>query len=141
MNKNMPFSQIPQLYWKKIYISAILVENAVKSKNGKCLQIGVMFDQFFSMWNRCSVQLDWFLPLCEKAKIEFPHLVFNPTFFWDGSALHGYKCTSNICLRICRGHRSHSSEVSVCRGLGPHPRVTSADFLTLIYLWNPSYLS
>lgn len=23
----------------------------------------------------------------------------------------------------------------------PHPRVTSADFLTLIYLWNPSYLS
>lgn len=38
------------------------------------------------------------------------------------------KCTSDICLRTCRGHSSHSSEVSVCRGLDPHPRVTSADF-------------
>lgn len=34
----------------------------------------------------------------------------------DGSTLHGHKCTSNICLRICRGHCSHSSDVSVCRG-------------------------
>lgn len=33
-----------------------------------------------------------------------------------------------------RGHCSHSSEVHVCRGTSPHPRVTSADFLTLIYL-------
>lgn len=40
-----------------------------------------------------------------------------------------------------RGHCSHASEVHVCRGTSPHPRVTSADFLTLIYLWNPSYLS
>lgn len=48
--------------------------------------------------------------------------------FWDGSALHGYKCTSDICLRTCRGHSSRWSEVHVCRGLSPHPRETSADF-------------
>lgn len=43
--------------------------------------------------------------------------------FVMGQHGHGYKCTSNICLRICRGHCSHSSEVSVCRGPpgGPIP--------------------
>lgn len=46
-------------------------------------------------------------------------LVLCNEIFWDGSVLQGFKCTSDICLRTCRGHSSHSSEVYVCRGHGP----------------------
>lgn len=74
-----------------------------------CLQIGVMSCLIYS----------------SPCKRQRPCVSSN---FLDDSALHGYKCTSDICLRTCRGHSSHSSEVSVCRGLGPHPWVTSADF-------------
>lgn len=64
--------------------SGILVEctgwdHWVKYKDGKCLQVGVMFDQFLPCKNRL-VQLDWFLVLCKETKNEFAHLVFNPTF-------------------------------------------------------------
>lgn len=64
--------------------NVILVECAgwdhwVKYKNGICLQIGVMFDQFLPCKSRM-VQLDWFLVLRKETKNEFPHLVFNPTF-------------------------------------------------------------
>lgn len=58
------------------------------------------------------------LGVVERDKVSSPCLYSN---LWDGSALHGYKCTSDICLRTCRGHSSHSSEVSVCRGPGPIP--------------------
>lgn len=33
-----------------------------------------------------------------------------------------------FCLRTYRGHNSHSSEMSVCRALRPHPQVNSTDF-------------
>lgn len=70
---------------------------------------------------------------CQHTVTDAALVVVNPTLlgvlsfifvylFCDGSTLHGYKCTSNICLRNCRGHCSHSSEVSVCRGpRGPIP--------------------
>lgn len=143
MNKHAFLADRSILLTKKI--SGILVESAgwdhwVKYKNGKCLQIGVMS----CLINFCHVKLMLvsiglvFGVKRDKEWVSSPCLESN---CWDGSALHGYKCTSDICLRTCRGHSSHSSEVSVCRGLGPHPWVTSADFLTLIYLWNPSYLS
>lgn len=44
------------------------------------------------------------------------------------SSLCGFKCISDICLRTCRGHSSHWSDVSVCRGVSPHPRVTVRTF-------------
>lgn len=78
----------------------------------------VMYDKFLPCKNR-SVQFDWFWYCVKRQRISF--FTLSLTERWDGSALHGYKCTSNICLRTCRGHSSHSSEMSVCRGLCPIP--------------------
>lgn len=51
-----------------------------------------------------------------------------------------------FCLRTCRGHSSPWRETCVCRGLrappSPISRLAERTLsLTLIYLWNPSYLS
>lgn len=39
------------------------------------------------------------------------------------STPHGHKCTSDVCLRTCRGHEALLSDMDVCRGTGaPGPR-------------------
>lgn len=65
-------------------------------------------------------------------KLCFLNLSFHST--GDVSELHGYKCTSDFCLRTCRGHSSHSSEVSVCRGLHPPPIPESHPVQTFSHL-------
>lgn len=74
---------------------------------------------------KVTLQLDMRLVLWARQSVLSPRISSN---FWDGLAWHGYKCTSDNCLRTCRGHSSRWSEVCVCRGLSPHPQVTSADF-------------
>lgn len=81
----------------------------------------VTFEQFFAMYESFS----WAGCRGHRMSLLLPCVSSNLS---DGSVLHGYKCTSDICLRTCRGHSSHLCEVSVCRGLSPHPWVTSADF-------------
>lgn len=87
----------------------------------KCLQMGVFsFSVSFSCFE--FIRLLCQHPVtdaCSRRRGLFFFYLFICFFsFVMGQHGHGYKCTSNICLRICRGHCSHSSEVSVCRGPG-----------------------
>lgn len=59
---------------------------------------------------------------------------------WGGAASHGYKCTSDICLRTCRGHNSPSSEVSVCRGPVAPPSPSHQCRLSHTYLPVKSFI-
>lgn len=72
----------------------------------------------------------------------FPQVVFLPD--GDAPVYHEYKVHLQLCLRTSRGHSSHSSEECMQGLWAPMFRLaerTLTLFLTLIYLWNPSYLS
>lgn len=71
----------------------------------------------------------------------FPQVVF----LSDGDApvYHEYKVHLQLCLRTSRGHSSHFKWRVYAGAVSPHVSASRADSLslTLIYLWNPSYLS
>lgn len=119
-------------------LDGVLAES--KSQNAKCLQflsVSCHVCSFFFFLPRL-VQFDGINAGRDNrglSRVELSLLVFQ-------EAASHTNASPIFALEVpFRGHCSHASEVHVCRGTSPHPRVTSADFLTLIYLWNPSYLS
>lgn len=119
--------------WKLRSLRKVKMQNVYNS----CRYL-VMFDLFFLP---CDIDVLFNLTvLCRQNNGVCQESSFPWLFFWKATS--HTNASPIFALEVpFRGHCSHASEVHVCRGTSPHPRVTSADFLTLIYLWNPSYLS